>query len=192
MWCKRWWVLLAVLTVGVAGCGDSGQGADSQVTKDSRKDGPAVAVREFLEAVRTGNDEKATMMLTAKAREKTAEMHMEVAPPGSDTAQFEVGKVSYEGEHEAQVASTWCDLDGDAQSRTDEIVWLLRQDAEGWRISGVAATVFAGEPPVKLNFEEPEEMLKKQQQVAEELRRRSQEANSQAQKPENSQNSIRR
>ena len=48
---------------------------------------------EFLEAVRTGNDEKAAKMLSTVARQKTAALNRNVTPPASDTARFAVGKV---------------------------------------------------------------------------------------------------
>ena len=76
------------------------------------------------------------------------------------------------GEDGARVACTWTDLDADGQPKTDEAIWVVRREPEGWRIVGVAAMVFPGEPPVVLNFEDPEDMLRKQQWVREEIRRR--------------------
>ncbi len=204
MWRTGWIVWSAVLAVGVMGCGGSDEtaqrpksgGGEAQSggggNNGAQQNGPAQAVFEFLEAVRTGNDDKAALMLTKMARRKTAEMNMEVAPPGSDTAQFKVGRVEYLAEDGARVASTWSDLDENSQKRTDEILWMVRRDPEGWRIAGVAATVFKGEPPLLLNFENPEEMIRKQEWVQQEVRRRAQQENRQAQGPENPQNSIRR
>ena len=212
MWQKRWMVLSAALAIGVIGCGrsdETGQrpttggsaaeasGAAGQEQARARGGSPEAAVFEFLEAVRTGNDEKAAAMLTVTARQKTAELSMEVAPPGSDTAKFEVGKVEYLSEDGARVACTWSDLEGsdlgdNLQRRTDEILWMVRREPQGWRIAGVAATVFEGEPPLLLNFEDPEEMLEKQRWVEEEIHRRDRQANSQAQRPENFQESNRR
>jgi hypothetical protein len=180
---------LAVVVIGCRGSDETGQGPAT----DEGADGPDAAIFEFLEAVRTGNDEKAAMMLTSTAREKTAQLNMEVAPPGSDTATFEVGEVKYLPGHRAQVACTWSDLDANSKERrTDEILWIVRHEPEGWRIGGVAATIFQGEPPLLLNFEDPEEMFKKQQWIQQEIRRRAQQANSQAEKPENADNSTRR
>jgi hypothetical protein len=84
------------------------------------------------------------------------------------------------------------DLDADSQRRSEDVVWVLRREPEGWRIGGVAATPFKGEPPLLLNFEDPEEMLRKQQWVQEEMRRRAQQGNLQAQGEEIPKNSIRR
>jgi hypothetical protein len=206
MWRTGWIVWSAILAVGVMGCGGSDQaaqapaagggeaksggGAGAKTAAD--RAGPAAAVFDFLEAVRTGDDQKAAMMLTKIARQKTAELNMEVAPPGSDTAQFKVGQVEYLSEDGARVASTWSDLDANSQRRTDEILWMVRREPQGWRIAGVAATVFEGEPPLLLNFEDPEEMLKKQEWVQQEIRRRAQQGNLQAQGAEDSQKSLRR
>jgi hypothetical protein len=206
MWRTGWIAWLAVLVVGVMGCGgsdetgqgpgtgggeaQSGGGAGGQT--GAGQSGPAAAVFEFLEAVRTGDDEKAALMLTELARQKTAKLNMEVAPEGSDTAEFKVGEAELLPGDRARVASTWSDLDHKSQRQTDEIVWMLRRQPDGWRIAGVAAAVFPGEPPLLLNFEDPEEMLRKQEWVQQEIRRRAQQENLRAQGGENSENSIRR
>jgi len=158
---------------------------------------PAAALKEFLEAIRRGDDKRATAMLSTQAREKTASLNRNVTPPASDTARFSIGKVQYVGEDGAKVESTWTDLDLDGKPRTDKAVWVLRRESEGWRVAGVAVEIFSGEPPLLLNFEDPEDMFRKQQWVRDEIRRRmekemAQEDELQA-KTENSQdNPIRR
>src|SRR5258708_2374901 len=67
---------------------------------------PDRIVAEFLEAVRIGDDKKAADMLTPLAQQKTADMQMVVAPPGSDTAKFQVQDVELIGDG-AQVATDW-------------------------------------------------------------------------------------
>jgi hypothetical protein len=56
----------------------------------------------------------------------------------------------------------------------------------------VAETIFPGEPPLLLNFEDPEGTLKKLQWVREEIRRRAEQESNQAKEAENSDNSMRR
>ena len=197
MRCRYWMLLLAILPVAM-GCGSSGGGTDSpapgpeaeatqgpgvQQTASAPSNGPAAAVFDFLEAVRTGNDQKAAEMLTATARTKTAAMNMAVAPPGSDTASFKVGEVKYLSEGRASVACQWSDRDERGQTRTDEITWVLREEKAGWRVGGMVA-VIPGMSPTFLNFEEPQEMLRQQQLLQEEMRRRTAEGQSQAQRPE--------
>jgi hypothetical protein len=201
-------VLLAVLTVAAAGCVDragSGQpaaadkgaaAAKAAPTDPDASSTPEAAVFEFLEAVRTGNDQKAAMMLTTTARQKTAEENIEVTPPGSQTAAFKIGNVQYLNDYGARVATTWSDLDANSQRQTHEFLWMVRREPEGWRIAGVATPVFPGEPPLLVDFEKPKEMLRKQQWVEEEIRRRVRQQgpqqNSQAQNPENPGDPVRR
>jgi hypothetical protein len=166
---------------------DRGDGA-------AKSGGPAEAVTAFLEAVRTGNDDEAAKMLSSVARQKTAALNRNVTPPASDTAKFTVGKVDYVGDDGARVACTWTDLDPEGQPKTDEAIWVVRRESNGWRIAGVAAQVFPGEPPLLLNFEDPEDMFRKQQWVREEIRRRmeKEESGLQAQGGEKQEKAIRR
>ncbi|NLF06665.1 MAG: hypothetical protein GX594_01620 [Pirellulaceae bacterium] len=168
--------------------------AQNAAAQSNKLTGPAAAVHEFLEAVRTGNDDQAAQMLSTIAREKTAALNRNVTPPASDTAKFTIGKVKFVGEDGAQVESSWTDLDMDGEPRTDDAVWVLRKEAAGWRIAGVAVIIFPGEPPLLLNFEDPEDMFRKQQWVREEIRRRMNDEMTelQAQGEKNSENPIRR
>lgn len=176
------WSVLVVIIAGCDKMGGSSQTAatspktnapaDDDSPATAKLEAPAAAVAEFLEAVRTGNDEKAAKMLSTAARQKTAALHRNVTPPASDTAKFAVGKVDWVGDDGARVACTWTDVDTDGQPKTDEAIWVVRREPEGWRIAGVAAMVFPGEQPVVLNFEDPEDMLRQQQWIREEIRRR--------------------
>ena len=186
------WIALASTVVLAFGCGKSedaspgaakpgsGEAKPAAATVATSADpqsatnleGPARAVYEWLDAVRTGNDAKATAMLTQVARQKAIEQDRTVRPPASDTARFQVGAVQYIGEDGARVASLWTDVDEDGETQTDEAMWVLRKEPEGWRVGGVAATVFEGEPPLLLNFEDPEETVQKQQWLREEVERR--------------------
>jgi hypothetical protein len=154
---------LATIFLGTA-CDRLGIGRASHPAADA-------VVAEFLEAIRTGKDERAAALLTPLARQKTGEMDMVVAPPGSDTAKFKVVRCDLVG-RQAQVTADWTDLDTDGRPHTDRIVWILREETSGWRISGMATQVFADEQPIVLNFEDPADMLRKQQQAEEELARR--------------------
>jgi hypothetical protein len=133
--------------------------------------GPEQLVTEFLQAVRAGDDDKAGGLLTPLARKKTSEMEMVVAPPGSETAKFKVLSSENVGE-DVHVSSDWTDLDTDGRPHTDRIVWIVRKNAEGWRIAGMSTRVFADQEPIVLNFEDPADMLRKQQQAEDEIARR--------------------
>jgi len=201
------WIALLLIVAGCgkpAGTGESSttpQGSEAAATATNdrtdavaKAEGPAEAVAEFLEAMRTGNDEAAAQLLSAVARQKTAALNRNVTPPASDTAKFTVGKVDYVGSDGARVACTWTDFDTDGQQKTDEAIWVVRRESNGWRIAGVAQQMFRGEPPLLLNFEEPEDMVRKLQWAREETRRRmeKEESGLQAQGGEKQENAIRR
>lgn len=202
----RWLAVSAVLAVAAAGCGKSsgtgGAAKEGETTasssaaalSDGKLDGPAAAGAEFLEALRTGNDEKASKMLSATAREKTASLNRNVTPPASDTARFSVGKVDYVDDDGARVACTWTDIDEEGQPMTDQLILVLRREQDGWRVAGLAAEVFAGEPPLVLNFEDPADMLRQQQLFRDEMirRRTAETAGLQAQGNEKQEKPVRR
>ena len=146
---------------------------DATADKTAELSGPAAATYAFLDAARRGDDEKAKSMLTPMAREEIGRLKLNVAPPSSDTAKFDVGEVKNVSEEIAHVASRWTDFDGANKPQSHEMTWILRHVAEGWRIGGMATEVFEGEPPLLLNFEKPQEMLRQKQMLREEVARRA-------------------
>lgn len=172
-------IVLIVLMGIAAGCGGSpapsSGDADtgSSVAQMPAHGNPADAVRAFLDAVRVGDEAKAGGMLTPLARKRTSEHDLVVAPPGSPTAKFTVDGVEMIADDGAHVASTWSDVDETGQQHVDTIVWMLRKETEGWRIAGMATKIFQDELPLLLNFEEPEDMIRKQELAQEEMQRRA-------------------
>ncbi len=185
---------LLVAPAGCTGCNNKSTEADPNETAtatpsakkgatgaiDGEAEGPAEAVFAFLEAVRTGDDTKAQAMLTQLAREKTAELDMVVAPPGSETASFEIGDVEMapnedtdENEEVVHVGCNWTDIDEDGEPHTDEIHWALRHEPEGWRIAGMATKVFEDQLPLFLDFENPQDMQRQQKLYEAEMERRA-------------------
>lgn len=170
MQCRRaiWtWMVLALSVIGCSGNSSEKDRAEDNIP------GPDVAVYEFLEAVRTGDNEKSAGMLTDLARERTAQMNLTVAPPGSDTASFKVGEVEIVSDELARVACMWTDGDEDGKPKSNEIIWVLRREPQGWRIAGMATKIFEDELPLLLDFEDPEDMIRKQQLAEEEIERRN-------------------
>jgi hypothetical protein len=158
-------------------------------------EGPMLAAYEFLEAIRTGNDERADSLLSTIAREKTAAMDCRIKPPASDTAKFTLDKVDYVGDDGARVAWTWHDVGPDGQPTADKAVWVLRKEAEGWHIVGAAAIFAPGQEPVVLNFEDPADMKKKLEAVTKEMERQQAAEDAQALQAEQQDqpdNSVRR
>ena len=171
-------VIGAISFSALVGCGGGTAETPAPSTVTAASDAkPDHIVRNFLEAVRTGDDAKAAQMLTEVARRETEKHELVVAPPGSDTAHYEVGEVEYiEAGELAHVASKWTDVGENGQPHTDDIVWALRRDPAGWRIAGMATKIFPNEPPLLLDFEQPEEMMRQQRMAEEEIQRRAQAA----------------
>jgi hypothetical protein len=188
--------LAAVLPLIAAGCGkqaSDGPSATNEAAQSAQLEGPAAAAAAFLEAIRTGNEKAAMAMLSTLARQKNASLDSSVTPSASDTAKFVIGKVDYLGDDGARVACKWSDLDSDGQMKTDEAVWVLRRETEGWRIIGLAIELFPGEMPLVLKFEDPEDMKRKKQWAHEEMRRRMEKEDSNlAKTPENPENPVQR
>jgi len=205
------WLFVIAAALLASGCGktadqkQTASGSDVGATQNvatqeiqkpcPKTDTPEAAVRVFLDAVRTGNDEQAAAMISSIARQKTAALTGNITPPASETAKFSIGKVEYIGADGARVASIWSDVDEEGQSHSDQAVWVLRKEAEGWRVAGVAAMVFPGEDPLIFNFEDPEDMRRKQQEVRSRLEHEAEagaQENLQAEQKEKTGDGVRR
>jgi len=157
---------LATLTTG--GC--SSTSAASAGTEPAK-----AAVVTFLDAMKRGDEEGAQAMLTRVARAKTEEVGISVAPPVADTATYTVRECEMVSDSNdlAHVATVWSDVDESGARTTENIVWAVRLDPEGWRVVGMAMRIFEDLPPLLLNFEDPDDMIAKQEMVAAELTRRA-------------------
>lgn len=195
-------ILFAALTAALTSLGckpaDSGDGnattakapaASSQqaiATISPLQATPDVAVSSFLDALKTGDEARATSMLTSKAQAEMDRTEAAIKPPGSPTAQFNVSEVEYLGEQQtgAHVLSTWTDADDSGSEQTYEIVWILRKEDVGWAIAGMATRVFDDQDPLILNFEDPLDAQQKRNAVDQEMARRNEpEQIRQAQNP---------
>lgn len=169
---------LALMASLALGCSQAPPPAPQATTSEPAK----AAVKQFLEAMKRGDDEAARAMLTRVARAKCEELGMSVAPPVSPGATYAIGEsevVTDDGEV-VHVATTWSDTDTDGFTTSEDVLWVVRLDPEGWRVVGMAMLIFSGEPPLLLNFEDPEDMLAKQEQVVLELQRRAKQGNAPA------------
>lgn len=172
-----------VVSLGIPGCSGGG-GATSAPQAGVGTDAAKSSVVTFLEAIKRGDDAAASAMLTTVARTKTEELGLTVAPPVNPTARYEVKECEMVGEGGdlVHVGTVWVDTDEAGRENNENIVWVVRLDPEGWRVVGMAMKVFDDLPPLLLNFEDPDDMIAKQEMVAQELQRRAQAAE-QAQDP---------
>jgi len=173
---------LAFLTL--PGCSTGGPAATAA---GARTDPAKATVTTFLEAIKRGDDAGARAMLTKLARAKTEELGISVAPPVASTATYSIRECELipGTEDLVHVGTTWTDTDPDGFTTTENVVWAVRLDPEGWRVAGMATRIFDDLPPLLLNFEDPEDMIAKQELVAKELQKRAlQAAASEAKQPE--------
>jgi hypothetical protein len=138
------------------------------VTRDST---PEKVVTEFLNAMKTGNDGVAAGLLTATAREETGKHQLAVQPPGSPTAEYEIGKgeLAEDDPNVAQVGCLWTEKDAQGADHSEQVVWVLRKSQEGWRVFGMATQMPTREEPVFFNFEEPAEMTALMETISKEM-----------------------
>lgn len=166
----------AVAAMGLSiGCGGSGTppttasssapaagGAGSAAAVPS--DPIGLVVHEFLDAVRIGQGENAAAkLLTPLALKQIQEQDLNIAPPGSPTARFEVKHVEMmpEGDR-AVVQSIWTDVDADGKEYQEPIYCALRICDGAWRIHGMAQEMGEGEQPMVIDFENLNALVEQQ------------------------------
>ena len=191
------WAVLALLAVG---CNKSTDNSAAQPTSTAASStttagpsipsqDPKVVVSGFLEAIRKGDNDGATKLLTKIARQKAEETGRCVAPAANDSARIEVDSVDYPTpSHDiAHVPTRWIDSDAaTGKQRTDKATWVCRLEQEGWRVAGFAAYIFEGEDPLLLSFEDPDDMAKKQDWLKKEIDRRAKQETAPPAEKENS------
>jgi len=127
---------------------------------------PDQVVSVFLESMRAADALTVETLLTGKAREETRRHNMPVEPVAAPHAQFQVAAPQYlpMNPNGAHVQAQWVESDG-MQTYTHTVIWVLRRQTDGWRIAGFAIELVPGQGPQFLNFEDPADMLKKQQEA---------------------------
>ncbi len=177
--------LSAVLCLSV-GCSDSQQApqadasssaptqADSAgtTTRPESADGrPDQVVSQFYQALRSGNNVSIEALLTDKAREETTKSGLSIQSQTSNSLEYEIGETDYVTENldGAHVMSLWAEPDADGGLVSTEVIWVLRKQQNGWKISGMATAVAEGELPLLFNFENPEDMMLKKSYVESQL-----------------------
>jgi hypothetical protein len=117
-------------------------------------DPAAQTVYQFLDAVRLGNaDGEAGRMLTPLALKHITERNENIAPPGSPTARFQIGRVAKTAEGTAIVEALWTDVDPDGKPYEEPMICALRLCDGQWRIYGMAEDLGPDRPPMVLDFE---------------------------------------
>lgn len=128
---------------------------------------PDIVVSGFLEALRSGDKESTSALLTAKALAETTKHGVTVDPMSSPDSMYEVAAPKFLADNPkgAHVDSIWHEKLADGSDASYTITWVLRKEAAGWRIAGLAMEILPGEEPRFLNFEDPIDMLKKRDEA---------------------------
>ena len=171
-------VLLAISIVGFTACNQSIiETTERSAPKPpvapgrlpvSMDSSPEVVASAFLDALRAGNNTIAEQFLTSTAREQATSHNLVVQPPGSPSATYEIREVTRRGPN-ANVNSRWTEFSAEGLPVNYDIVWILKQQSEGWRIAGMATAFIPGAEPVFLNFEDAADLLAKWNQADEDL-----------------------
>jgi hypothetical protein len=132
---------------------------------------PAAVVAQFYEALRKGSDVTIAGLLTDKAREETSRSGLGIQSQASESLSYEIRESEYVSDQMdgAHVRTMWLEPDAAGQMTATEVIWVLRKQSDGWKISGMATPVVEGELPLLFNFEEPEDMLQKKEFVEQQL-----------------------
>ena len=140
---------------GGSSSGNASDPAAAGATPNAASATPAEAVNSFFKALRDGDEQTVTLLLTERAREESKKNGVAINPPGDAQAVFAVGEVAVLPEGGAHVRGAWTETTSQG-TQTIDIVWILRQEAAGWRIAGLAART--NDENVVLNFEDPTEL----------------------------------
>jgi ketosteroid isomerase-like protein len=183
------WIIQFSVLLGLSiGCGDS-----QQSPPDNGLSGPAAEMRSgdssplagkttpgatgpnqpnqvvslFYQALRSGDDASIAALLTDRAREETAKSGLAIQSQASDSLTYTIGETDYVTEDldGAHVMSLWTEPDGEGGLVSTDVIWVLRKQQNGWKISGMATPVAEGQLPLLFNFENPEDMMQKKAYV---------------------------
>jgi hypothetical protein len=157
---------LVVVTLGLfPGCGGSETPAPTAAAKaivpaaapgtsgQAPSDPIAQVVYAFFDAVRQGRTVEANQRLTPLALERITAHNMNIAPPGSPTASFQVTGVTQRENDHALVGLTWSDVDADGKPYNESIFCELRVCDGQWRICGMAQDLGPNTAPMVMDFE---------------------------------------
>ncbi|TWT99266.1 hypothetical protein Pla108_02010 [Botrimarina colliarenosi] len=156
-------VPVVVLLVS-AGCSPSGTAptagataTQSSATADAEQPlDPATAraigasTDAFMRAILSGDSESAARLLTTKAARRYAADHGVLTPMGMQVERLNVGEVRLLSESEA---AAQCLVQEPGVTATHELCCLLKLEASGWRVCGIASEAGA-ETPVVISFED--------------------------------------
>ncbi len=155
------WLCIALFAIAATiGCGASSEPSSASAGASAVPNDPiGRAVYSFLDAIRTGNTDASSALLTPLALKRIVENEMSFAPPASEMARFEIGKVEMFEADKAAVDTVWTDVDADGKPTNEPMTWALKLTDGQWRISGLIAYMGADQPPIVVDFENPDQLF---------------------------------
>ncbi len=166
-------VTCVLIVHGMAGCGNSSSttASNGNATADQsaiRSDAAALdansdpgeaakqTVAVFLDCLRRGDETTANSMLTSKAREELKKTAWVMQPLGTPEGKFTIGRAGfpYQDQSAVLIESRWQEPNAPGTPEiVMDIVCELYQEAEGWRIAGMAVNLPGEEDALVIDFE---------------------------------------
>ncbi|MGI9518103.1 MAG: hypothetical protein ACR2NP_13700 [Pirellulaceae bacterium] len=134
----------------------------SQLTINSTPDD---VCRVFLEALRIGDRITAFQLLTRDAQLETSRADLELESPGTPESHIQVLSSRYATANQ-QMAQVDCLLsEPGAEGPPIQLAWLMRQEANGWKISGMSIETDEEGSVELLSFESADDLQRIQQSI---------------------------
>ena len=113
----------------------------------------AKAAADFLDAVLKGDTQRASARLTPQAMQRIIASGKQFAPPGLETATFQIGRVRTPAHGQAIVQCVLTDAVAGDSPRSEEMCCLMRLVDSDWRVSGIAYGTGPNQPWMLSDFE---------------------------------------
>lgn len=142
-----------------SGSGETGtaQGAGQSDPFASAKQSVAV----FLDCLRRGDEATANSMLTSKARQELMKTAWVMQPLGTPDGRYTIGRAGYPypDQKVVLVESRWQEPTvANQPEMAMDIVSELYEEADGWRIAGIAVTMVGEEEALVIDFEDGKQL----------------------------------
>jgi hypothetical protein len=134
----------------------SGTSSRSDANQD-RTAAPKQTVALFLDSLRRGDETTANSMLTTKARAELEKTAWVMQPLGTPDGKYNIGRIEfpYPDQALALVECRWIEpATATEPELIMDVVCETYQEAEGWRIAGIAVTVADEPEPLVIDFED--------------------------------------
>lgn len=143
---------------------------------------PDKTILAFLKAAQSGDKTMLAALLSSVARVETALNDVTFQPDSYQNSKFQVGRFEYVTPQKdgAHVACTWIGPGRDGKEQKQDVIWVVRKEAAGWRVVGMITRPFADKPPVVFDYEDVSSLIEAQNFIETESNRRDMDQQKQA------------